>query len=312
MTPSPLLSICIPTYNHAEYLEKMLAQLTALPSFRGGEVEIVISDNASTDATQAVGKRYAERFSQVVRYYRNEENVFDTNFERALARGTGRFLKLANDTLLFSDRGLGEILTCIRRWESLKCVLFFSNVGQNGHEGTEKICQTFDDFFDEVSFHSTWIGSFGLWREDFQSFKDFSRASKLQLSQVDVLCRLLFAKTQVVVNRVKFADSLPRRSIGGYNLAQVFGRNYFSILREYVEKDVFSRSAFRREKFRMLRYHILPFYLTFSPCCHFPKSGYLRYLVRDYWMYPFYWLVLPFVVGAWFMQWCLDGLKGRG
>ncbi len=62
------LSICIPTYNHAEHLETMLARLTSLTAFRGDEVEIVISDNASTDATQSVGERFAAKFPGQVNY----------------------------------------------------------------------------------------------------------------------------------------------------------------------------------------------------------------------------------------------------
>ena len=48
---TPLLSICIPTYNHAELLDRALARLTSLPAFASGDVEVVLSDNASTDGT---------------------------------------------------------------------------------------------------------------------------------------------------------------------------------------------------------------------------------------------------------------------
>ena len=41
------LSLCIPTFNHADHLDRMLANLTSLPSFAKGDVEIVLSDNAS-------------------------------------------------------------------------------------------------------------------------------------------------------------------------------------------------------------------------------------------------------------------------
>lgn len=52
MSEKPLLSICIPTYNRAEYLAKSLDTLVCLPEFNSSEVEVVISDNASTDNTQ--------------------------------------------------------------------------------------------------------------------------------------------------------------------------------------------------------------------------------------------------------------------
>ena len=86
---TPLLSICIPTYNHAELLDQALARLTSLPAFASGDVEVVLSDNASTDGTRAVGERYAAAFPSRVNYFRNPENVFDRNYELALSHGRG-------------------------------------------------------------------------------------------------------------------------------------------------------------------------------------------------------------------------------
>lgn len=290
-----LLSLCIPTYNHAAFLEKMLERVVSLTAFASGEVEVVLSDNASTDSTQAVGEKYATAYPGRIVYFRNERNVFDANFALALSRGNGAFLKLANDTLLFTDDGLSSILETIRTHLQTKPILFFSNLLKEPHTVR---CVSFDELFSEISFHSTWIGSFGIWREDFVKLPDFARARELQLTQVDVLCRMMKEKMNAVVNGQVFATSMPRGKIGGYNLAKVFGRNYFSILREYVSNGDLSRKAFSREKFRMLRYHILPFYLSFGSNNAFPKSGYVRYLLKDYWTSPFFWTTVPFVVGA--------------
>ena len=54
----PLLSICIPTYNRAEYLEGALKNIVTDSAF-DSRVEVIISDNASTDNTQEVGKKYS-------------------------------------------------------------------------------------------------------------------------------------------------------------------------------------------------------------------------------------------------------------
>jgi abequosyltransferase len=47
----PLLSICIPTYNRSQYLKQALETYVSNAAF-DDEVEIVISDNASTDNTE--------------------------------------------------------------------------------------------------------------------------------------------------------------------------------------------------------------------------------------------------------------------
>jgi len=51
----PLLSICIPTYNRAEYLEEAIYNIVTDDAFCD-KVEIIISDNASTDNTKQVEK----------------------------------------------------------------------------------------------------------------------------------------------------------------------------------------------------------------------------------------------------------------
>lgn len=87
MTVAPRVSIGMPLYNGAKYvaltIESVLAQNYA-------NLELVISDNASTDATEHICREFAARDPRV-RYSRNAENVgLPNNFNKAfrLARGT--------------------------------------------------------------------------------------------------------------------------------------------------------------------------------------------------------------------------------
>lgn len=52
----PLLSICIPTYNHAELLKLLVSLVPQL--LLTGSVEIVVSDNCSTDHTAEIVGAY--------------------------------------------------------------------------------------------------------------------------------------------------------------------------------------------------------------------------------------------------------------
>jgi len=86
MSAAPLVTVGLPVYNGARYLrgaiESLLAQSYAT-------LEVVISDNASTDDTEAICRSFAERDSRV-RYERQPENrgaVWNFNRVAALARG---------------------------------------------------------------------------------------------------------------------------------------------------------------------------------------------------------------------------------
>jgi hypothetical protein len=58
----PLLSICVPTFNRSSSLQNLFASLAQVKSRFGEEIEICVSDNASTDDTSRVIEGFAQRF----------------------------------------------------------------------------------------------------------------------------------------------------------------------------------------------------------------------------------------------------------
>ena len=69
--PEKLLTIAIPTYNRSQYLRQNLSVL--LPQFRK-ELEIIVSDNASTDDTSEVVKEFIKA-GLPVKYIQNTTNL---------------------------------------------------------------------------------------------------------------------------------------------------------------------------------------------------------------------------------------------
>jgi glycosyltransferase involved in cell wall biosynthesis len=96
---APFLSACIMTYNRAETLretlESILPQAAELP-----EIEVLVSDNASTDNTGEVVRGYCARYPGL-RYSRNAANVgFDGNVVACVENAAGEY------TAFFSDDDL--------------------------------------------------------------------------------------------------------------------------------------------------------------------------------------------------------------
>ncbi|MFT7519566.1 MAG: hypothetical protein ACI9MC_001708, partial [Kiritimatiellia bacterium] len=117
----PVLSICIPTFERARYLEVCLdhlAVVTSLPL----NIEIVVSDNASTDDTEAVVGR-AKAAGLPVRYLRQRENVgAEANVVSALRAARGEFcVYLGDDDRLVMERVI-EIIDLFQHNSSLVCV----------------------------------------------------------------------------------------------------------------------------------------------------------------------------------------------
>jgi glycosyltransferase involved in cell wall biosynthesis len=91
---APLVTIGMPTYNGARYLAASIDALLAqdYPNF-----QLVISDNCSTDGTEAIARAYVQR-SGLVRYVRQDTNLgASANFNHALSLAQGKYFMWAAD-----------------------------------------------------------------------------------------------------------------------------------------------------------------------------------------------------------------------
>lgn len=276
----PVLSICIPTFNRAPFLSETLRSITGQADFQQtGQIEIVISDNFSDDDTAAVAQQFVAAFPGKVHYHRNAAPVqADKNFEIVMTHGRGLYLKLHNDNLLVNNGSLAEMLKVITATAAEKPVLFFTN-GNKSLGNPIEVLNNVNEFVTRVSYFATWIGGFGMWREEFLAMPDFARNTHLRLIQTDVLFRLLAMGKRAIVLYQQYFSGLDIGKKGGYNIAEVFGQNYLSLLKPYVASGLLSDEVFQAEKKAILLNHIIPYY--FDKNNGFLKNGFFPYM-QDY------------------------------
>jgi glycosyltransferase involved in cell wall biosynthesis len=92
------VSVGLPVYNGERYVA---AAIESVLSQDYGDFELIISDNASRDGTDAICRKYAERDSRI-RYIRQTANVGAApNFNGIVARARGAYFKwMAHDDLI--------------------------------------------------------------------------------------------------------------------------------------------------------------------------------------------------------------------
>lgn len=82
----PLLTICIPVFNGQQTIATAVDSALGLQDI---SVEVLVSDNASTDATPTICRRYGEAIS----YRRNATNLgFAGNYKQCLKAARGQYL----------------------------------------------------------------------------------------------------------------------------------------------------------------------------------------------------------------------------
>jgi glycosyltransferase involved in cell wall biosynthesis len=122
---APLLSICIPTYNRADLLKLALVSVSQQTKGFDGLVEVIVSDNGSSDDTESVCKSILADM-QWAKYHRNSHNLGVTaNILATILLSSGKFCWIIGDDDMIVNGKLPEILTILKANQDLD--YFFVN-----------------------------------------------------------------------------------------------------------------------------------------------------------------------------------------
>lgn len=116
---SPLISIGMPVFNGAEYVEGAIKSIIAQTMT---DFELVICDNASTDDTETICRRYAENDARI-HYYRNKKNIgAHPNYNLTFEHTSGKYFKWAPHDDLLHPEFLKKCVTALEETpESVVC-----------------------------------------------------------------------------------------------------------------------------------------------------------------------------------------------
>jgi glycosyltransferase involved in cell wall biosynthesis len=122
----PLLTIAVPTYNRSAYLKRSLqniiTQIIEVDKF-GESIELVVSDNCSTDETAEVVRSFSSRYS-FIKYNKNDENGGpDKNFLKCVLLAKGKFTYLIGDDDILLPNSLGGIVNAIQRNQNSSIIM---------------------------------------------------------------------------------------------------------------------------------------------------------------------------------------------
>jgi abequosyltransferase len=114
LSPVCLLTIAIPTFNRATFLQLCLANLVPQVKEFGNEVELLVSDNASSDATVEVVRRYASTLPSL-RAVRNRENIgSDRNIAQCYGLANGKYVLIFGDDDVLLPGALRRLAPILR------------------------------------------------------------------------------------------------------------------------------------------------------------------------------------------------------
>jgi len=107
------ISLCIPTYNRAPQLQELLDSIACQIGYEL-PVEIVISDNASTDDTPAVVERYRAAGMPIVYEILPENMGFDRNIMNSVERASGEYCWLCGSDDILEPGAFAKVEAALR------------------------------------------------------------------------------------------------------------------------------------------------------------------------------------------------------
>jgi glycosyltransferase involved in cell wall biosynthesis len=297
-----LLSFAIPTWNRARYLEQLLEALATQIAALQYDIEVLISDNASTDSTPEVVRRYQQRFD-FIRYHRNPENLGAVkNVTLAVQRADAEYVWLFCDDDLPAPGAVQQVYGKLTEYNG-RIALMFVNRSIHDAEFTKTIldrvhAQATDifypdgrDLFDEFN-DDLLTGSCLVFRKR-ACFGPFSDRS---ISQFYSTTLVLSIQALARGGGYFVADPLVKYREGDKSSWVHLWPVFFAIdIPHLVQQSLslgFPRTAFRRVTAK--RDTFLPkaiiFWKTHSNLLREEKARW-RDVILLYYRYPWFWLV---------------------
>ena len=94
-TEKPLVSICVITYNHEQFLARALDSI--LSQEMDFQYEIIIGEDCSQDATRAICEQYKQNYSDVIQLILHEKNVgLIRNYVSIMTAAKGKYIAICS------------------------------------------------------------------------------------------------------------------------------------------------------------------------------------------------------------------------
>ena len=223
-------------------------------------VEIMVSDNVSTDDTENL-VRYYNQFYYNIYYRRNQENIGgDRNILKIYQMARGKYVLALGDDDNFVAEALHRLLDIISKDDSYSIIALRSIGGEyKTFEGN-----TISEYIKFMSFYTTFISGLVFKKTAFDEINPPDKFVSKNLNQV-------YLQMSILNNNPKFyilAGNILKSNSGqhlpsGYNFAEVFIKNYLDILIEY---SGLSKKDMSEEKFNLFNKMIIPW-------CRLIKAG---------------------------------------
>jgi abequosyltransferase len=238
-----VLTLCFPTYNRDWCIKEQIQRLRQCPIDTLNDIEIIISDNCSTDDTEKfVQEAISDGFNCV--YVKNEVNLgMDGNFVQCFKLAKGDYIWLLGDDDYIIIESLPALV-------SLLALGQYGLVHLNQREQKTTLKNDIEKYKDDnkfirdISYWVTFISA-NIVNTKYIDQIDFKKYMGTWFTIMPLyITALHFEQTNLMIKRPIFEKPKDAVRNGGYNYFKVFVKNYLTIWEEFSDKNIISKSTF--------------------------------------------------------------------
>ena len=234
-----LLTIAIPTYNRASFLDRCLQQICGQIEGCSDLLELIVSDNCSTDNTKEVVYRY-QQAGMAIRYIRNAKNMGPCyNIAQCYKEAASKYVVVFGDDDIWLPGSIRAICDVLNEGEwgvvHLKALPINKAHDYNRRAITSlpwTVYTSPDRFLKKVHVFITFISGNIINKR----FVERVRWDNFETSliQVPLILTAIYGELKDVYID-KFVIGGQVDNSGGYNFFKVFGPNLYNILGEFKQ-----------------------------------------------------------------------------
>lgn len=303
----PRISIAIPTYNRANVLADTLSALATHPELMSDDVELVISDNASSDDTASVVEDFSTRTGKAVRFRRNERNLgIDGNIHAVSHLATGRYLLLMSDDDFLKPGALTRLAEFVNQHPDL--LFCFANGGAFSgqynpaanlppliHLPEMIVTKDPNAVLEAIWIWSTFISAFFVERLAWVNIPDKQRFIGSDIYLTHVLYRVLAgnrSRTCLVTSEQLTAARM--EYTGSFRIFHAFGNSFLGLVCDEAPRLGLRKASMRSIKLATIRKGLPPMILMVRRGLNPRRLTWMewRLLFRHTWWEPAAWAYL--------------------
>ncbi|WP_419803134.1 glycosyltransferase family 2 protein [Mucilaginibacter sp.] len=303
----PLLTIGIPTYNRAKYLDRCLNSI--LMQFDGVEkdIELIIANNASTDHTKNIIDQYSSKMK--IDYYERETNLGpDSTSSLCFEKANGKYVWVLGDDEYLIAGSLNIIINLLKNKDFgdvyMHCIPFHNEAEVD--ETPVKEAQTIIynqpvEFVKSIHYYATFISGNIINKEILQGDTSYKKYMHTNIVQIGWTMKAIFAAQEnLFIQTPLFAAK--QNNSGSYQFVTTFAKNYNYILKSLVKEGYDKRiiditnvnlikSYFPANIIKLLYYEN-----------RFDTEKHFSVLLNSFWKYKSFWTDLFPIYGKYWVK----------